>query len=131
MLPKTAVVKGFVYQMELVNVTPVFTWRIAQVSFRYVILFYKLFWPTLRAIVIKKNFCEFEAEGRESIHKTNSFSYMGLNSKMHVVKNYQNLDKIRHFVSFHQNFPKRIVKRSDKMSSFLIWSWLLRAKLFC
>ena len=73
MLPKTAVVKGFVDQMELVNVTPVFTWRIAQVSFRYVILFCILFWPTLRAIVIKKNFCEFEAEGQESIHKTNSF----------------------------------------------------------
>ena len=40
MLPKTAVVKEFVDQMELVNVTLDITWRIVQVSLRYVILFF-------------------------------------------------------------------------------------------
>ena len=35
MLLKTAVVKESVDQMELVNVTLVFTWRIVQVSLRY------------------------------------------------------------------------------------------------
>ena len=39
MLPKIAVVKVYVAQMELVNVKLVFTWMIVQVSFIYVILF--------------------------------------------------------------------------------------------
>ena len=39
MLLKTAVVKESVDQMELVNVTLVFTWRIVQVSLRYGIFF--------------------------------------------------------------------------------------------
>ena len=71
MLLKTAVVKESVDQMELVNVTSDFTWRIVQVSLWQGILFLILFWPTMIKIVIKKNFWEFEAEGRELIHKTN------------------------------------------------------------
>ena len=73
MLPKTAVDKASVDQKELVNVMLVFTWMIVQVSFRYVILFWILFWPTMRAIVIKKNFFEFEVEGNELILKTDLF----------------------------------------------------------
>ena len=56
MLPKTAADKESVDQKEFVNVMLVFTWMIVQVSFRYVILFWILFWPTMRAIVIKKIF---------------------------------------------------------------------------
>ena len=73
MLPKTAVDKESVDQKELVNVMLVFTWMIVQVSFRYVILFWILFWPTDRAIVIKKNFFDFEVEGQELILKTDLF----------------------------------------------------------
>ena len=60
MLPKTAVVKESVDQMELVNVTSDFTWRIVQVS-----LWYGIFFNTVIKI------WEFEAEGRELIYKTN------------------------------------------------------------
>ena len=73
MLPKTAADKESVDQKELVNVMLVFTWMIVQVSFRYVILFWIPFWPTVRAIVIKKNFFEFEVEGNELILRTDLF----------------------------------------------------------
>ena len=73
MLAKSAVVKESVDQMELVYVTWDFTWRIVQVSLRYGILCLILFWPTVRKIVIKKIFCEFEVEGRKLIPKTNLF----------------------------------------------------------
>ena len=73
MLPKTAADKESVDQKELVNVMLVFTWMIVQVSFRYVILFWILFWPTDIAIVIKKNFFEFDVEGQELILKTDLF----------------------------------------------------------
>ena len=73
MLPKTAVDKESVDQTELVNVMLVFTQRIVQVSLRYGILFWILFWPTKIEIVIKIFFWVFEAEGRELIHKTNLF----------------------------------------------------------
>ena len=65
MLAKSAVVKESVDQMELVYVTWDFTWRIVQVSLRYDILCLILFWPTVKKIVIKKIFCQFEAEGRK------------------------------------------------------------------
>ena len=71
--PKTAADKESVDQKELVNVMLVFTWMIVQVSFRYVILFKILFWPTDRAIVIKKNFFDFEVEGQELILTTDLF----------------------------------------------------------
>ena len=64
MLPKTAVVKEFVDQMELVNVMLDFTLRIVQVSLRYGIVFWMLFCLlTMLKVLIKKNFCEFEVEG--------------------------------------------------------------------
>ena len=64
MLSKTAVDKEYVDQKELVNVTAGFTCRIVQVSF-------KKNCPTVRKIVMEKNFSEFEAEGREIVHKNN------------------------------------------------------------
>ena len=73
MLAKSAVVKESVDQMELVNVTWDFTWMIVQVSLRYGILCLILFWPTVRKIVIKKIFCQFEGEGQKLIPKTNLF----------------------------------------------------------
>ena len=73
MLPKTAVDKESVDQTELVNVMLDFTQRIVQVSLRYGILLWILFRPTKTKIVIKIFFWEFEAEGRELIHKTNLF----------------------------------------------------------
>ena len=54
MLLKTAVVKASVDQMELVNVMLDFTWRIVQVSLKN-----EIFLPTVRTIVMEKNFCEF------------------------------------------------------------------------
>ena len=66
MLPKTAVVKESVDQMELVNVTLDFSQRIVQVSLRYGILFQILFWPTM----IYSN----QKGGRQTIdYKTNLF----------------------------------------------------------
>ena len=54
MLLKTAMVKASVDQMELVNVTLDFTWRIVQVSLKNV-----FFLITVRTIVMQKKFSAF------------------------------------------------------------------------